>query len=427
MPHPPRLLTSNGVTRPLAEWAELIGVSPETIRVRLDRLGWDVARAVTAFPDKRFRRGGRHRADAPRPVPKMAFHKSSGKARACWRSGKRHHTVYLGDWGSRAAAAAYQRFVAEWAAGKYDAGTLPAGGELLVCELCARRVAFADREFRKGDRRTSEYHCQRVAMRPLNELYGDIPAAEFTPDKLKAVRTAFIDAGLARSSVNHHTSRIVAIFGWAAGEGWIPASVPAALREVKWIKAGRTTAPERQRRQPVTEADFLAILPFLARTIPRAVRVAAALEVQRLTGMRPVEVCSLRPCDVDRSGDVWLYTVPDLANKNFHRDRPQWYWLGPKAQTHLAPYLDGPADRPAFRTLTSSYSLAVRLACGRAGVTPWTPHQLRHTLATDVARATGDLRAAAAAIGDTPETAAKHYVAIDPAERAKIEWARERG
>ncbi len=39
----------------------------------------------------------------------------------------------------------------------------------------------------------------------------------------------------------------------------------------------------------------------------------------------------------------------------------------------------------------------------------------------------GTIKAAADAIGDTPETAARHYVHVDPAERQKIEWARDHG
>ncbi len=31
------------------------------------------------------------------------------------------------------------------------------------------------------------------------------------------------------------------------------------------------------------------------------------VRLQRLTGMRPAEVCILRKCDIDTTGDVWLY------------------------------------------------------------------------------------------------------------------------
>ncbi len=110
------------------------------------------------------------------------------------------------------------------------------------------------------------------------------------------------------------------------------------------------------------------------------------IRVQRLTGMRPGEVCGLRPCDFDRTADVWLYTVGPDVNKNHHRDKPQCYWIGPKAQAELASYLDGPADRPAFGISRNAYCLAVRLAYRKAKVRHWHPHQLRHSLATEAAR-----------------------------------------
>ena len=39
------------------------------------------------------------------------------------------------------------------------------------------------------------------------------------------------------------------------------------------------------------------------------------VQIQRLTGCRPCEVCLLRPCDVDRSGDVWRFTPREHVDK----------------------------------------------------------------------------------------------------------------
>lgn len=38
--------------------------------------------------------------------------------------------------------------------------------------------------------------------------------------------------------------------------------------------------------------------------------VSDMVEIQLLTAMRPNEVCNLRPCDINRSGDIWLYEPP---------------------------------------------------------------------------------------------------------------------
>ncbi len=50
------------------------------------------------------------------------------------------------------------------------------------------------------------------------------------------------------------------------------------------------------------EAVVNATLPYLSPV------VAAMIQLQRWTGARPGEVCLVRPCDVDRSGAVWVFT-----------------------------------------------------------------------------------------------------------------------
>ena len=57
----------------------------------------------------------------------------------------------------------------------------------------------------------------------------------------------------------------------------------------------------------------------------------------QLTGCRPAEVCLVRPCDVDTSGDVWIYR-PEL-HKTEHHGRERIICIGPKGQDVLRPYL----------------------------------------------------------------------------------------
>ena len=135
----------------------------------------------------------------------------------------------------------------------------------------------------------------------------------------------------------------------------------------------------------------------------------------------------MRAGEVDRTGDVWRYTV-GAANKNRHRGKKQVYYLGPKAVAALRPYLEGvaPADR-VFAVGRMAYASAIAQAAVRAKVEPWAPHQLRHALATEVAARFRTLEHAAAAIGDSEAVAAAVYVHVDPRERAKIEVARLMG
>ena len=62
-----------------------------------------------------------------------------------------------------------------------------------------------------------------------------------------------------------------------------------------------------------------ATLPHLAEVVADMVRF------QRFTGCRPAEVCLVRPCDVDTSGDVCIYhsaphgLVPEAAANHASR------------------------------------------------------------------------------------------------------------
>ena len=61
------------------------------------------------------------------------------------------------------------------------------------------------------------------------------------------------------------------------------------------------------------------------------------IELQRATGARPGEICSLRPSDIDRSGDVWTYVPAD--HKTAHLDHDRVIHIGPKGQSVLLPFL----------------------------------------------------------------------------------------
>src|SRR5262245_43373017 len=76
MPNPPRILTYQGKSLPLTEWAPRVGLAPGTLRARIDALGYSVAVALTRPADPRFRRGGRPKADAPRPCPPVRRHRT---------------------------------------------------------------------------------------------------------------------------------------------------------------------------------------------------------------------------------------------------------------------------------------------------------------------------------------------------------------
>ena len=186
------------------------------------------------------------------------------------------------------------------------------------------------------------------------------------------------------------------------------------------------------------------------------------VRLQRLTGCRPAEVCILRPCDVDTSGDVWLYRPG--SHKTEHHDRERVICVGPKAQDVLRPYLLRPAESYCFCPQESEHKrLAIRhenrrvpLSCGnrpgtnrkrrpkrRAGeryttdtyrraihravelanrerkeqgegepLPKWSPNRLRHTAATEIRKRFG-LEAAQVTLGHATADVSQIYAERD--------------
>lgn len=417
-------LTHEGKTLTVREWCALKGRNPRALLSRINRLGWSVARALDTPERQTCRRGGRHPASAPRLCPRLKRTKA-GKAYCRWKAHGSSHERYFGPWGEPATNAAYRRFAAEWSAGTVTEPAL-AGG-ISVGALVMRWMDHVEREYVKDGKATSERSLAIAAARGINNHAGARFAADVTPADLRAVRNVWLARKLSLNTINSYHARMVRMFGWAVGESLVPVAVWQALKQVERLRPGRTTARDPEPRKPATDEQIAAALPHLSPSPRRQAALAAMVTLQRLTGMRPGEVCALAPGDLDRAADVWRYTV-GAANKNRHRGKAQVYYLGPRAVAALTPFLVGVADdRPVFGIAAANYGKAVAVACVKAGCPHWTPHQLRHALATEVAERFRSLDHAAAAIGDTNATAQAVYVHVDPRERAKIEVARAMG
>jgi integrase len=100
------------------------------------------------------------------------------------------------------------------------------------------------------------------------------------------------------------------MFRWAVENELVPVTTYQALAAVAGLRKGRSAACEPVPVLPVAESAVESALPYM--TAP----VQAMVRVQWLTGCRPGEICSMRPIDIDRAGDVWCY-VP-RAHKTQH-------------------------------------------------------------------------------------------------------------
>jgi integrase len=246
----------------------------------------------------------------------------------------------LGPWKTRASLAEYDRVINEWLANGRQITSDPETSSRSVLEVVAAYRKFAKTYYVKNGQPTGQLPKIESALKVLHKLYGETPAAEFGPKRLKAVRQKLVDDKLSRVYINDHIGRIKRMFKWAVEEELVPPGIYQALAAVAGLRRGRSKAADRAPIEPVADEVFQATLPYLPPI------VADMARLQRLTGMRPTEVCIVRPADVDTSGPVWLYS-PSI-HKTEHHGRSRIVYLGPKAQAILRPYLLRPAETFCF-------------------------------------------------------------------------------
>lgn len=241
-------------------------------------------------------------------------------------AGKRH---YLGDYGTPQSLEAYHRLMAEIAA---SAGIPPADPKTLtIVELAERFVAWSQGYYRKHGHQTAEVANILLAIGPLVKLYGHQPAAEFGPRALKAVRQTWLDRRATRKYINRHVDRIKRMFKWAVAEELVPPGAYHALQAVAGLKYGRSDAIETAPVRPVPEELIDPVKQVVSR------QVAAIIDLQLLTGGRPSEILTMRPIDIDMSGEVWIYRP--TSHKTEHHGHDRNILLGPRAKKVVEPFL----------------------------------------------------------------------------------------
>lgn len=393
----------------------------------------------------------------PRPkstVPAYCRHKASNQAYVTIGGRER----YLGPYGSPESREAYARLIASGLPAElkpaHSGSRIGLSINQLVLEYWNRHARIYHANTGKPTER--QYHV-RLAFRPLCRLYGNSPVTDFGPVALQLVREDMIEdgvkrrGGLNRHYVNDHIKIIVRMFRWAVSAELVSLSVYQSLATVEPLHKGRDPrVREKSKIRPVPQQDIEAVLPVVSH------QIRAMIELQLLTGMRPDEVTIMRPCDIDRVGDVWIYSP--ISHKLAYRGSDKLIPIGPKGQRVLGPFLDredteflfspGEAYAAAVaETLTKkkkfttrkrknkalsaarrsprehydddSYRQAVERGCKRAGVPKWTPGRLRHNAGTEL-RQTYGIEAARTILGHGSISTTEIYAEKDFAEAIRI-------
>ena len=269
-------------------------------------------------------------------LPSYRLHKHSGQAVVTLPdavTGKRKDRL-LGPHGTAQSRKEYGRVIAAWEA---RGRRLDSAGptDLTVAELMVRFLTHAEGYCRDPEtgRPSKEYDEFDRTTVPLTDTFPHRQADNFGPAQLKVVRDRMIAVGWCRNTVNQRVRRVRHIWKWAAEEGLVSPTTWHGLCVVRGLQAGRTTARETHARQPVADAVVEATLPHL----PRHAR--GLIRFQRLTGCRPAEACRLRMCEVDTSGEVWVYSP--ARHKGAWRGHQPTIGVGPQAQALLREFIDG--------------------------------------------------------------------------------------
>jgi hypothetical protein len=165
-------------------------------------------------------------------IPSYRLHKQSGQAIVTLSNGLGgRRDILLGKYDTPESKAEYGRVISEWqATGRRLPKESEAAPGLSLNEVILRFWDWAATHYRHVDGATSsEQKDYRLSLRPLRELYGVMPAADFSPLKLKAARQRMVDAGVSRGVVNQRVSRIVRVFKWAVSEELVPEATWRAL------------------------------------------------------------------------------------------------------------------------------------------------------------------------------------------------------
>ena len=376
-------------------------------------------------------------------APSYRLHKATGQARVTIY-GK---TYYLGQHGTELSEQRYRQHLADyWKPGPTPKVDLsPITGVVTITHLAIDFATYAKNKY--GNK--PEWNNQiKPVLKYIRETYGHLPASEFGPLRLESYRQHLADKGLSRLVVKRKSNYVVKMFQQAVKIERIPVQLWQRLLAIGPVEM--KTKPKRKRKAvplEIVAATQNELTPVLSDMV----------EVHRLIGARPTEVCAMRPCDIDRSQAVWIYTP--ASHKTEHHGHDRRITIGPQAQAVLSRYLL--RDEQAFcftpseayeqhqerrsenRKTPLNQGRAIVRAAARAFPAPedvqkdqnklkqwlakysWRPNQLRKSAAT-TARKEMDLETAQLVLGHASKKTTEQFYAEMDSERA-IEFAQKFG
>lgn len=287
--------------------------------------------------------------------------------------------------------------------------------------------------------------------------------ADFGPRRVKEFRESLIAKGLARSTINQRVSRLKKMFKWGASEEMVPPDVVSAIYCVSGLVRGQTDAPEPRKVMPVNWTQVQKTMEHLSITVRNMILL------QWDTGMRSGNLCSLKMEEIDTSDSIWVYR-PE-SHKNSWRGKGLAIAIGAAGQ-HAIELSQGkrsrlefvfrPVDSIEWHTLNNprysswnnreltdcftpntyrqsilraqahaagikfSKALPTKKDFENCGWVFWTPHQVRHSVSTEL-RSKYSIEHVRAFMGHATMQATEIYSELDLESAKRIARERDTG
>lgn len=262
---------------------------------------------------------------------------------------KKARDYWLGDYGSPASRELYARLLAAWEAADRrlpDDDPVERNAEgCTVTQLC--HAFWMDNNAKHSDGHVS---FLRTTIRQLRAFAGEVPAATFGPNSLRLLRNTMLQAdpgvtpprrAWSRKVCNRFARIVISIWKWGVAHEMVDASVHEALAKLEPLKPGELGSKDRKAVRPVDEEHARAILEHVRS------QVGAMIELQLYTGMRPGEVVQMRTCDLDTTGELWVYRPGH--HKAEHREIEREILLGPRAKEVVKKWLRPKVEEYLFQ------------------------------------------------------------------------------
>ena len=367
-----------------------------------------------------------------RGIPQHRRHKSNDRGYVRL-DGKQ---IYTGKWGTAAAQRKAEELIAAYLRDE-PVGPVELPSDYLLEDLAADYLKHhVSRSYKKEGRPTRERENIRIVLERLLQVFAKIQVSDFTPGKLVRFRDMLQDVkihfpndgkraqrDLCRSTINSQIGIVKRMIRWGMERERVDGSVGHALLAVASLRRGQAGVRESPGVGPVAEADWRAILPHVSR------QVAAMIQLQALTGMRPGEVVQMRRKDLTQVEQGLEYRPQ--RHKTEHHGKDRVVLLGKEAIEIIRPFFQLDPEALLFRPLdaererrenqlrtrltketpsqskrrketarrpkrryldtftTQSYGHTIARGCMKAGVPHWSPNQLRHTAGTRIAQKHG--------------------------------------